>query len=146
MRPQFEKKKHCKHSTMVAEVVLRHDGPSPKSLDLDNFKHKHMLFCRNIKICHDLCTFWKALGKRSAFLGQNSVLGQEMQFYMVSIENYTELNLQICNYAQKQCICGETSKYTLDESFYGYFISRKGCQLLPPCASHISGRPACQQE
>ena len=31
----------------VAEVVLRHEGPSPKSLDSDeNFKPEHTLFCR----------------------------------------------------------------------------------------------------
>ena len=38
----------------VAEVMRSHEGPSPKSLDLDeNSKPKH------IKICRDLCTFCK---------------------------------------------------------------------------------------
>ena len=43
----------------VAEVVRRHEWPSPKSLDSDeNFKHKHTLFCRNIKIFGRLEDFW----------------------------------------------------------------------------------------
>ena len=29
-----------------------------------------MLFCRNIKICLNFSTFWKALGKKSALIGQ----------------------------------------------------------------------------
>ena len=48
---------------------------------------------------------------------------------MVYIACYTELNLQICNYAQKLRICREKSKYALNESFKP---SPKGCQLLPP--------------
>ena len=40
-------------------------GPPSKSLDSDeNFKPEHTLFCR------DLRTFWRSLGKKSAFLGQ----------------------------------------------------------------------------
>ena len=58
----------------VAEVVRRHEKPSLKSLDLDKtFKPKHTLFCCDSKICRDLRTFWKTLGKKNAFLGQNSV-------------------------------------------------------------------------
>ena len=34
----------------VAEVVRRHEGPSPKSLDSDkNFKPKHTLFCHELR-------------------------------------------------------------------------------------------------
>ena len=52
--------------TRVEEVVRRHEGPSPKSLDSDeNFKPSHTLFCRNIKICCDLLSLWKTLGKNS---------------------------------------------------------------------------------
>ena len=41
----------------MAEVVRRHEGPSPKSLDSDeNFKPQHTIFCLNIKICRDLRT------------------------------------------------------------------------------------------
>ena len=54
----------------VAGVAGTRERRSPKSLDLDkNFKPLHMLFCRDIKICRDLRTFWKSLVK-SAFLGQ----------------------------------------------------------------------------
>ena len=54
----------------VAEVARGHGGPPPKSLDSDeNFKPKHTLFCRDIKICRNFCTFWKTLGKKSALLG-----------------------------------------------------------------------------
>ena len=48
---------------------------------------------------------------------------------MVCIAYYIELNVQICNYAQKQRICRENSKYAPDENFCGHC----GCQLLPPC-------------
>ena len=42
----------------VEEVVRRHKGPSPKSLDLDeNSKPYQTQFCRDIKICRDLRTF-----------------------------------------------------------------------------------------
>ena len=40
---------------------------------------------------------------------------------VVCIAYYTVLSVQICNYAQKQCICSENSKNALDESFYGHF-------------------------
>ena len=38
-------------------------------------------------------------------------------FYWVKFAYFTELNLQICNYAQKRHICHENCKYALDESF-----------------------------
>ena len=41
----------------VAEVARRHEGPPPKSLDLEE----------------NLRTFWEYLGKKSVFLGQKSV-------------------------------------------------------------------------
>ena len=40
-----------------------------------------------------------------------------VHYYMVYITYYTELNLQIRNYAQKRRICRENSKYTPDEFF-----------------------------
>ena len=40
---------------------------------------------------------------------------------MVYIAYFTELNLQICNYAQKRRICRENSKYALGEKFDGHF-------------------------
>ena len=42
---------------------------------------------------------------------------------MVYIAYYTELNLQILNYAQKQHICRKNSKNALD--FYGHFCPRR---------------------
>ena len=38
---------------------------------------------------------------------------------------YTELNVQVFNYAQKQRICREDCKYALDENFHGYFCPRR---------------------
>ena len=52
-------------------------------------------------------------------------LGQEMHYNMVHIAYYTELNLQICNYAQKRRICREISKYAPDENFCGHFCPRR---------------------
>ena len=43
---------------------------------------------------------------------------------MLYVAYYTELNLQICNYTQKRCICRENSKYVPDENlveFGGHF-------------------------
>ena len=48
-------------------------------------------------------------------------LGQERYYYMVSIANHSELNLQACNYAQKRRICHEKSEYALDESYMAIF-------------------------
>ena len=59
----------------VAKVVQRHEGPSPKSLELDkNSKPQHTIFCHNIKICCQLRTFWKSLDKKKfLFSVKNSV-------------------------------------------------------------------------
>ena len=70
------------------------EGAPPKSLDSDkNYNPYHTLFY------HDLRTFWKTLGKISAFLGSNTV------FIWQEIAYSSELNLQICNYAQKRLFC-----------------------------------------
>ena len=53
------------------------------------------------------------------------LLGQEVHYYMVYIAYFTELNLQICDYAQKRCICRENCKYAFDENFYGHFCPRR---------------------
>ena len=50
---------------------------------------------------------------------------KEVHYYMVYIAYFTELNLQICNYAQKQRICRENCKYALDESFLGHICPRR---------------------
>ena len=93
----------------VAEVARRHEGPPPKSLDLDE----------------NLSTFWEYLGKKSVFWVKNSVFRQEVHYYMVYIAFLNELNLQICDYAQKRRICRENCKYALDENFRGNFCPRR---------------------
>ena len=52
-------------------------------------------------------------------------LGQEMHYYMVCIAYFTELILQICDYAQKRRIWRKNFKYALDENFYCHFCSRR---------------------
>ena len=48
--------------------------PSSKSLDSDeNCKPEHKLFCCNLKICRNLRTFWKSLGKKCFCLVKNNV-------------------------------------------------------------------------
>ena len=59
-------------------------------------------------------------------------LGQEPYQYMIYIEYYNELRLQLCNYAQKRRICRENSK---DKIFVVIFAI--GCQLRPPCCNII---------
>ena len=50
---------------------------------------------------------------------------------MVHIAYYTELNLQICNYAQRRRICRENSKYEPD--FCGHFYPyRKATNFCRP--------------
>ena len=51
---------------------------------------------------------------------------------MVYIAYFTELILQICNYAQKQRICRENSKYALDENFMAIFAL---AEMLPTSAT-----------
>ena len=58
----------------VAEVVRRHEGSSPKSLDSDEkFKPQHTLFCRKLRFVAIYALFGDLWAKKSAFLGQNSV-------------------------------------------------------------------------
>ena len=44
---------------------------------------------------------------------------------MVYIAYFTELDLQMCDYAQKRLICRETCKSALDENFHGQFYPRR---------------------
>ena len=44
---------------------------------------------------------------------------------MVYIAYFTELNLQICDNAQKRRICRENCKYAFDENFHGHFCPRR---------------------
>ena len=71
-------------------------------------------------------TFFLTFCKKKAFFKVKTVfLGQEVHYYMVYIAHFTELNLQICNDAQKRRICRENCKYALDENLCGHFCPRK---------------------
>ena len=85
----------------------------------------------SLNICH---TFWESLGKRMPFGSKTVLLGQEVHYYMVYIAYYTELDLQICDYALKLRICRGNSKYyALDENFPGRFcLRRKAANFCHP--------------
>ena len=58
----------------VAEVVQRHERPSPKSLDSDeNFEPKHTLFCRKLRFVAIYALFGDLWAKRVPFWVKNSV-------------------------------------------------------------------------
>ena len=58
----------------VAEVVWRQEGPSPKSLDLnENFKPKHTLFCRELRFVAIYTLFGDLWAKKVTFWVKNSV-------------------------------------------------------------------------
>ena len=70
--------------------------------------------------------FLEIFGQKKGFLGQKQYcLGKKLHEHMVCIAFYTELNVQICNCAQKQRICCKNSKHALDEPFYGHFCPRQ---------------------
>ena len=70
-------------------------------------------------------TMFRRLGAKRFFLGTTIVfLGQEMHYYMVSIANYSELNLQACNYAQKRRICREKINTRLAKVFINALAER----------------------
>ena len=78
--------------------MRRHEGPTPKSSDLDENLTTNMLFCRDSNICPNFCTFWKTCGEKGAVFGTTTVdLWQNVHQYMVNIAYCTELNLQIVN-------------------------------------------------
>ena len=53
--------------------------------------------------------------KKCLFWSKTVLLWQEVHYYIVYIAYYTDLNLQICNYLQKQRICREYSNYAPNE-------------------------------
>ena len=58
----------------VAEVVRRHEGSSPKSLDLEeNFKPEYTLFCRKLRFVAIYALFGDLLAKKVSFWVKNSV-------------------------------------------------------------------------
>ena len=60
---------------------------------------------------------------------------------MVYFANYTKLNLQICNYAQKRRICCENSKYAPDKNLCGHFCPRRKAANFCHPESGQSHRP-----
>ena len=81
------------------------EGPSSKSLDWDeNFKPEHTLFCRKLRFVAIYAVFGDLWAKKVPFWVKTVLLGQEVHYYMVYIAYFTELNLQICDYAQKRRI------------------------------------------
>ena len=90
-------------SARVAEVAQEHGWHPPKSLDLDeNFKPKHTLFCRELRFVAIYALFGDLWAKKCLFGSKTVFLGQEVHYYMVYIAYFTELILQICDYAQKR--------------------------------------------
>ena len=70
--------------------------------------------------------FLEIFGQKKCLFGSKTVfLGQEVHYYMVYIAYFTELILQICDYAQKRRIWHENCKYALDENFHCHFCSRR---------------------
>ena len=63
--------------------------------------------------------------KKCLFESKTVFLGQEVHYYIMYIAYFTELNLQICNFAQKWRICRENCNYALDENFQGHFCPRR---------------------
>ena len=89
----------------VAEVVRGHRRHPPKSLDSDeNFKPEHTLFCRELRFVAIYALFGDLWAKKCLFGSKTVFLGQEVHYYMVYIAYFTELILQICDYAQKRRI------------------------------------------
>ena len=78
--------------------------------------------------------FLEIFGQKKCLLRSKKVfLGQKVHYYMVYIAYFTELNLQICHYAQKRRICRENCKYSNDENFHGHFCPwRKAAKFCHP--------------
>ena len=89
----------------VAEALQRHGGPSPKSLDPTKILSPNMrCFVAILRFVAIYAVFLKSLGKKCLFGSKIVFLGQEVHYYMVYIAYFTELILQICDYAQKRRI------------------------------------------
>ena len=70
----------------VAEVVRRHQGPSPKSLELDeNFKHEINYFVAILRFVAIYALFWKTWDKMCFFGEKKEFLGKEVRYYMIII-------------------------------------------------------------
>ena len=86
--------------------------------------------------------FLEIFGQKKCLFGSKTVfLGQEVHYYMAYIAYFTELILQICDYAQKRRIWHENCKYAFDENFHCHFCSRRqAAKFCHPvsCSHHTS--------
>ena len=80
--------------TRVAEVAQGHGWHPPKSLDSDeNFKPEHTLFCHKLRfVAIYALVFGDLWAKKVPFKVKTVLLGQEVNYYMVYIAYFTELN------------------------------------------------------
>ena len=86
----------------MAEVAREHGWHPPKSLDSDeNFKPEHTLFCRELRFFAIYALFGDLWAKKVPFGSKTVIFRQEVHYYILYIAYFTELNLQICDYAQK---------------------------------------------
>ena len=86
----------------MAEVAREHGWHPPKSLDSDeNVKPEHTLFCRKLRFVAIYGLFGDLWAKKCLFGSKTVLLGHEVHYHMVYIAYFTELILQICDYALK---------------------------------------------
>ena len=89
----------------MAGIAREHGWHPPKSLDSDeNFKPEHTLFCCELRFVAIYALSGDLWAKEVPFWSKTVFLGQEVHYYMVYIAYFTELILQICDYAQKRRI------------------------------------------
>ena len=113
----------------VAEVAREHGWHPPKSLDSDeNFKPEHTLFCRKLRFVAIYALFGDLWSKKVFH-------GQEVHYYMVHIAYFNELNLRICDYAQKRRICRKFVNTRLTIIFMASFAPD---EKLPSSATLVS--------
>ena len=68
----------------------------------ENFKPEHTLFCRELRFVAIYTLFGDLWAKKVPFGSKTVFLGQEVHYFMVYIAYFTELGLQMCDYAQKR--------------------------------------------
>ena len=69
-----------------------------------NFKPEPTLFCPELRFVAIYALFGDLWAKKCLFGSKTVFLGQELHYYMVYIAYFTELILQIYDYAQKRRI------------------------------------------
>ena len=127
----------------VAEVVRRHEGPSSKSFySYENFKPLHTLYSRDIMMCRIYALFGILWAKKVLIWVKNRVSWAKKPYYMVHIAYYTELNMQICNYAQNDAFVAKIATTKTKRKLLWLFLpSLKGSQVLPPCLHPLHWLP-----